>query len=139
MLQTPAPGLGIDPHPESLGGFDRPHITGRVLIPNRLALLVQRGLRENGSQLSLAGLGLWVLLTRTTLRFTGHDWNPAAIVSDVELRDGLQQNHFSRAAGLPAFSLLACLLGNPLDLFGRHHWSSSHPEPVGPARPTWSA
>src|SRR5574342_926710 len=80
MLQTPAHGLGIDPHPESLGCFDRPHITGRVLIPNRLALLVQRGLRENSPQLSLAGLGLWVLLTRTALGFTGHYWNPGPIV-----------------------------------------------------------
>ena len=53
----PLPNFGIGTATEWLTALDRAHIAGRGVIPCRIALFIDGGLREYAAQLGLTGVG----------------------------------------------------------------------------------
>src|SRR6202041_407522 len=76
----PLPSFGIETATEWLTALDGAYIAGRGLIPYRIALFIDGGLREYAAQLGLTGVGgLAVLFASTAFSFLFHYGNTRAI------------------------------------------------------------
>ncbi len=107
-VQAALPGLVVEALPERLGVLDRACVGGRSRVPDRPALGVQSGLREDAAQLDLAGPRRRAGLALAPGGGRGRDRDAGAVQLDVE-----RGNRLARLGREPSQGRLAAIRLSP--------------------------